>query len=240
MNHKAFRQLLKRYLDNSCTDDERKVIDQWYELLDNGNVDLSDREMNEVECRLWNKLQAASTEKMVVPIVRKPKKYLWKYAAAASFLGLVLLSSILWVWSNGKTQATDVLVAAKVTEGFLEQTNTGNTPKSFQLEDGSAVTIYPGSKLAFPKHFAAGKREVYLEGEAFFKVTKNPNRPFFVYSNNIVTQVLGTSFDIRGKNGQVEAAKIERRYYYTQPESYLLPAGKTFCYFHCRSASTCS
>src|SRR5688572_11459409 len=66
--------------------------------------------------------------------------------------------------------------------------------------------MYPGSKLAFPKQFAAGKREVYLEGEAFFAISKNPNRPFFVYSNNIVTQVLGTSFDIRGKNGQVEVA----------------------------------
>ena len=210
MNHKAFRQLLKRYLDNSCTDDERKIIDQWYELLDNGNVDLSDREMNEVESRLWNKLQAASartgSEKDTVPIVNRQKKNWWKYAVAASILGLILLSSMLWFRNNGKARATDVLVAAKVTEGFLEQTNTGNAPKIFQLEDGSAVTIYPGSKLAFPKHFATGKREVYLEGEAFFKVTKNPNRPFFVYSNNIVTQVLGTSFDIRGKNGQVEVA----------------------------------
>jgi transmembrane sensor len=206
MNHKAFRQLLKRYLDNSCTDDERKIIDQWYELLDNGNVDLSDREMNEVESRLWNKLQSASREKITVPFVRKRKTFLWKYAAAACLLGLVLLSSMLWFGSNEKAQPADALVAAKVTEGFLEQSNIGNTPKTLQLEDGSSITLYPGSKLAFPKHFAAGKREVYLEGEAFFAISKNPNRPFFVYNNNIVTQVLGTSFDIRGKNGQVEVA----------------------------------
>jgi transmembrane sensor len=210
MNHKAFRQLLKRYLDNSCTEDERRIIDQWYELLDNGNVDLSDQEMNEVESRLWNKLQSSSArtqqEKITVPFVRKQKTFLWKYAAAASLLGLVLLGSMFWFRSNGKAQSADALVAAKVTEGFLEQSNTGNTPKSLQLEDGSSVTLHPGSKLAYPKHFAASKREVYLEGEAFFNVSKNPNRPFFVYNNNIVTQVLGTSFDIRGKNGQVEVA----------------------------------
>jgi ferric-dicitrate binding protein FerR (iron transport regulator) len=206
MNHKAFRQLLKRYLDNSCTDDERKIIDQWYELLDNGNVDLNDREMNEVESRLWNKLQSDARAKMTVPIVRMQKRFSWKYAIAASFVGLALLSSILWFRSGGKTQTADTLVAAKVTEGFLEQVNTGNAPKSVQLEDGSSVTLHPGSKLAFPKHFATGKREVYLEGEAFFNISKNPNRPFFVYNNNIVTQVLGTSFDIRGKNGQVEVA----------------------------------
>lgn len=206
MNHKAFRQLLKRYLDNSCTDDERKIIDQWYELLDNEHVDLSDREMDEVETRLWNKLQSASQEKAVVPIARKRNVFSWKYAAAACLVGLALLTSIIWFRSSGKAPATNALVAAKVTEGFMEQSNTGSAPKSIQLEDGSSVTIYPGSKLAFPKHFAAGKREVYLEGEAFFNISKNPNRPFFVYNNNIVTQVLGTSFDIRGKNGQVEVA----------------------------------
>jgi transmembrane sensor len=206
MNHKAFRQLLKRYLDNSCTDDERKIIDQWYELLDNGTVDLSDREMNEVESRLWNKLQSSAREKMTVAIVRKQKRFSWKYAVAASVLGLALLSSILWLKGNGNKPTSNALVAAKVTEGFLEQTNTGDTSKSLQLEDGSSVTLHPGSKLAYPKHFATGKREVYLEGEAFFSVSKNPNRPFFVYSNNIVTQVLGTSFTINGKNGQVEVA----------------------------------
>jgi transmembrane sensor len=206
MNHKAFRQLLKRYLDNSCTDDEKKIIDQWYELLDNENVDLSHKEMDEVESRLWNKIQAASREKMTVPIAGKQKIFSWKYAAAACLVGLVLLSGIVWFSSNKKAPATGTLVAAKVTEGFMEQSNTGNVPKQLKLEDGSVVTIYPGSKLAFPKHFAAGKREVYLEGEAFFSISKNPNRPFFVYNNNIVTQVLGTSFDIRKKNGQVEVA----------------------------------
>jgi transmembrane sensor len=207
MNHKAFRQLLKRYLDNSCTDDERKIIDQWYELLDNENVNISDREMDEVESRLWNKLQAASREKSTVPIATKRRTFSWKYAAAACLLlGLVLISGMMWFRNNGKAPLSGTLVAAKVTEGFLEQVNTGNDSKELRLEDGSVVTIYPGSKLAFPKHFAAGRREVYLEGEAFFNISKNPNRPFFVYSNNIVTQVLGTSFDIRKKNGQVEVA----------------------------------
>lgn len=206
MDHKAFRQLLKRYLDNSCTDDEKKIIDQWYELLDNENIDLTDREMDEVESRLWNKLQIASREKAIVAPIKKRNSFSWKYAAAACLLGLVLISGIIWFMTNAKTPVAPALIAAKVTAGYMEQANRGTTPKEVQLEDGSTVTIYPGSKLAFPKHFAAAKREVYLDGEAFFKVSKNASRPFFVYNNNIVTQVLGTSFDIRGKNGQVEVA----------------------------------
>jgi transmembrane sensor len=169
-------------------------------------VNLNDREMDEVESRLWNKLQAAASEKAIVLPVTKPKRFLWKYAAAACFIGLILLAGVLWFKTKGKEQPANTLVAAKVIEGFREQSNTGNAPRSIELEDGSTVIMYPGSKLAFPKHFAAGKREVYLEGEAFFSISKNPNRPFFVYSNNIVTQVLGTSFGIRRKNGQLEVA----------------------------------
>jgi hypothetical protein len=141
-----------------------------------------------------------------VPL-RKKRKITWKYAAAACLLGVVLISSItIWFRNNRKEQATGMLVDAKVNEGFLERSNTGSTSQTVQLEDGSSVIIHPGSKLAYPKHFAAGKREVYLQGDAFFEISKNANRPFFVYSNNVVTQVLGTSFDVGGKNGQVEVA----------------------------------
>ena len=225
MDHKAFRQLLKRYLDDSCTDDERKIIDQWYELLDNENVDLAERDMDEVESRLWNKLQTASKENAIIIPIKKRSMFPWKYAAAACLLGLILISGIVWFNTNKKAPAAITLVEAKVTAGFQEQTNTGSTPKDIQLEDGTTVTIYPGSKLAFPQHFTAAKREVYLDGEAFFKVSKNPNRPFFVYNNNIVTQVLGTSFDIRKKNGQVEVAvKTGRVAVYENKEQVALDA----------------
>jgi len=206
MDHKAFQQLLKRYLDSSCTDDEREIIDRWYELVDHGVVDLSNMEMDEVENRLWNKLQSASKpEKAVLP-VRKKKIMLWKYAVAACFLGLVLIAGIVWFRSNKKAHTIYALVDTKASEGLLERANSGHAPESLQLEDGSIVTMYPGSKLAYPKQFHAAKREVYLEGEAFFQISKNANRPFFVYSRNIVTQVLGTSFDIREKSGQVEVS----------------------------------
>jgi transmembrane sensor len=168
MDHKAFRQLLKRYLDNSCTDDERKIIDQWYELLDNENVDLTEREMDEVESRLWNKLQSASKEKTVVIPIKKRSMFSWKYAAAACLLGLVLISGIFWFRTNAKAPAPGTLVAAKVTAGFLEEANTGNTPKDIQLEDGSTVSLYPGSKLAFPnlqkqKEKCISKEKLFLK-----------------------------------------------------------------------------
>jgi transmembrane sensor len=69
--------------------------------------------------------------------------------------------------------------------------------QEFQLPDESRITLHPGSSLRYSTAFAGPKREVYLEGEAFFKVSKNPARPFLVFTNQVLTTVLGTSFRVK-------------------------------------------
>lgn len=204
MNRKAFRQLLKRYLDNSCTHEERQIVDQWYELLDKGNYALSDNELNEIEDRLWNKLQSRTVD---APESRNKNKVVWwKYVAAACLAGIIIFIGFAGFQNKKVTASQQPTVFTKVIPGLLEETNNADTAKSILLEDGTSVTIYPGTKLSFPNHFAPDKREVYLDGDAFFNVSKNPNRPFFIYNNKIVTQVLGTSFAIHKKSNQVEVA----------------------------------
>jgi transmembrane sensor len=65
------------------------------------------------------------------------------------------------------------------------------------LPDGSLVILEPKAIVRYNNRFTGPKREVYLEGNAFFKVTRNTRSPFYVYSKNIVTQVLGTSFFVK-------------------------------------------
>jgi ferric-dicitrate binding protein FerR (iron transport regulator) len=93
---------------------------------------------------------------------------------------------------------------AKIHADFLVEKNNTAQTKEFKLEDGTIICLHPGSKTSFPKHFNKDKREVYLEGEAFFKVSKNPPRPFFVYNNQVVTRVLGTSFIVKTFGEQTE------------------------------------
>ncbi|MBN2173202.1 MAG: FecR family protein [Bacteroidales bacterium] len=64
------------------------------------------------------------------------------------------------------------------------------------LSDGTKVWLNAGSRLAFPQHFDGKIREVFLEGEGYFEVSKNANQPFLVSVNNIKVEVLGTKFDI--------------------------------------------
>jgi transmembrane sensor len=83
-----------------------------------------------------------------------------------------------------------------------KQVNNGDVPKTIILEDGTSIVLQPHSMLRYPKHFKIDLREVYLIGEAFFEVKKDPNRPFIVHANEIVTRVLGTSFTVRNFIGE--------------------------------------
>lgn len=69
---------------------------------------------------------------------------------------------------------------------------------SLTLSDGSRIWLNAGSKLYYPTRFEKRKREVYLEGEAYFEVTKDENAPFEVHVGNTVINVLGTEFNVTG------------------------------------------
>jgi len=78
------------------------------------------------------------------------------------------------------------------------------------LPDKSKIVVNGGSKVKYPLHFKENKREIYLEGEAYFEVNKDSARPFLAHVDKITTQVLGTKFNIStftGKN--IEVALIE-------------------------------
>jgi ferric-dicitrate binding protein FerR (iron transport regulator) len=64
------------------------------------------------------------------------------------------------------------------------------------LADGTKVWINAGSRFAFPQKFEGNRREVHLDGEAYFEVTKNKNQPFIVSTQNIDVEVLGTKFNL--------------------------------------------
>ncbi len=66
----------------------------------------------------------------------------------------------------------------------------------------------PGSVLDYPVPFAGKRRTIHLTGSAFFEVTKDAKRPFLVYSGDIVTKVVGTSFSIRSGDNDLEVAVV--------------------------------
>lgn len=65
------------------------------------------------------------------------------------------------------------------------------------LPDGTNVWLNADTKLIFPDHFVGARREVQLQGEAYFEVAKDKAHPFVVYNNLFSTTVLGTKFNMR-------------------------------------------
>ena len=68
--------------------------------------------------------------------------------------------------------------------------------KTVTLPDGTLVSLNSNTKLEYPKRFANNTREVTLEGEAFFEVTPNKEKPFIIHAGNAQIKVLGTSFNV--------------------------------------------
>jgi len=117
---------------------------------------------------------------------------------------------------------------------LVEQTNHSYKPQIITLSDGSSVLLKPNSKLSYPKIFTGNTRKVYLSGEAFFEISKNPKKPFFVYANEIVTKVVGTSFRIKAyadlptvevivRTGKVKVISNPAITYSKEKEILLLP-----------------
>lgn len=66
-----------------------------------------------------------------------------------------------------------------------------------RLSDGTKAWLNSESELKYASKFEGKERHVYLTGEAYFEVSHDPNKPFFVESKNLQIQVLGTSFGVR-------------------------------------------
>ncbi|MBC3788811.1 FecR family protein [Spirosoma utsteinense] len=125
----------------------------------------------------------------------------WQVAAL-----LLMTLSAGWLGLNrlkGSPAPKDGLVQAN--NDWIETLNEASQSMQIQLADGSLVKLLQGGRLRYRKELVGPQREVYLTGEAFFQVRKNPTRPFIVYANGLVTKVLGTSFRI---NAPVNASTV--------------------------------
>jgi transmembrane sensor len=160
-------------------------------LIQGEKVNLSDQQVTDRIANILDRLPDAY-------IVRKPFiNWQWgRWAAAAAVIALVL-----W-WQSGnltlapftKTdgQTAQILPEAEWT---LVRNVTGQALVVL-LPDNSSVLLSTNSQLRFRKRANHALREVFLQGDGFFEVTKDPAKPFIVYTASLTTKVLGTSFQV--------------------------------------------
>ncbi|GAB3502852.1 FecR family protein [Emticicia fontis] len=204
-SRKAFGKLLQKYLEGKCSESEVALVEQWYELIDEEpRQNYTESEWQELEYKLWRKIEEQSLEPADLSPETAPGFSIWRSYRIGIAASVTLLLGVGAWWYLNKSDGQSTIVSTQQSKNEL--TSMGNTsakPIRIALEDGSIVTLSPHSQLQYPNHFAANKREVQLKGEALFEVSKNPEKPFYVITEKLVTKVLGTSFYVR----TVEATK---------------------------------
>ena len=199
MQQKDFQNLLRKYRKGEASSEEKKMIDTWYASLEN-DIDQQDTaEESTSEDFGWRNIYAHVKKSRNK--TKHQKLLPWYSAGIAASLVIMI---VFLIFSIDKD--SDLIRISKANDETLTWKDFVNTTELTQiivLPDSSKVAIEPGGKLKFSSVFNTTKREVYLEGEAFFQVTHDAKIPFLVYANEVTTKVLGTSFIVKAiKNEQ--------------------------------------
>lgn len=197
--------LLKKFLDNQCTPEELEQVDQllqlpaYNELLDKLIVEQATDDweytgyadetlqptVERWKSQLNQRIQASSQGK-----VRSIWKRRLRNIAAVS-TGLLIIGSISFL----------ALKRSKPAPTYVIQRNTGGAPVRHLLPDSTTVYIAAGSHIRYETNFQGDTREVFLDGEAFFDVRPDHQKPFIIRSGEVHTEVLGTSFRVTAFKG---------------------------------------
>lgn len=203
--------IINKYLTGQCSEEEVVEVNAWMKESEENARQLfrmeeiyhlgkfnqyADRQqMARAEKQLYKKLDEEK---------RKQNKILrmhrWmKYAAMIAVILVIGGGSGYWLYQNGNNQHMMVAVA---NEGIV---------KEIILPDGTKVWLNNSATLKYPREFSEKARNVYLDGEAYFEVTKNRHKPFTVQSDAMRVRVLGTTFNFKcDKNYQIaEVTLIE-------------------------------
>jgi ferric-dicitrate binding protein FerR (iron transport regulator) len=171
---------IEEWLSHSA--DNRKLYSDLQEIwLSTGALQNADN--YDVESAIWKFRNRISTEKEKLKYQSRIITLL-KYAAVAILIIALPFSYYFGVRNTGQQSATTVSCA------FGDKS-------SIILPDSSRVWLNSGSKLTFNSDFKNGGREVILEGEAYFSVSKHKDNPFLVKTSDIEIEVLGTKFNVK-------------------------------------------
>jgi ferric-dicitrate binding protein FerR (iron transport regulator) len=225
-------QLIAGYLADECTDQERRRVEQWIDQSKenkrefqklrriwqlSGDAVLSqhlERNVSQEWDRLGRQIKkdkASSTNK------NSDQKRYWSFRSSSIHSGtqklvriaaVFLVAGLFGVWSYQSWYQPDQK------EQVLREISTDNGQRAnLTLADGTEVMLNADSELKLPTKFASDVREVHLDGEAYFKVSENEEKPFVVYSKGSKVRVLGTAFSVRAypEDRQVQVVVEEGR-----------------------------
>ncbi|PZX52137.1 FecR family protein [Algoriphagus ratkowskyi] len=192
MIKEQFVNLLHKKAAGTASIGEMKQIEETFKRLEKSgqNLPWTLAEQAEIKQRIQSKLPIKGARQVVID---------WK-----RYLIAVAASLLIFIATYGAYQEYSFVPQIPM----IQRSTNSSQRAQVILPDGSLVHLNVNTTLTFPEVFDVGQRIVKLEGEAFFEVKKNPDKPFLVQTERLITTVLGTSFNINAATGAASIVSV--------------------------------
>jgi ferric-dicitrate binding protein FerR (iron transport regulator) len=216
--------LIQRFISGNADEEQRQMLNEWMNRHPDNRKLV--RELKEIwqstppeefdvdVQAAWREFQnrkGVSTSHEFKKLGNIPGKTSKKLLYAMRVAAVVLVSLFAGIFVHYTLTATQD--TEQVSDFYLMQTlETEKGEKArVTFSDGSRVVLNSASSVRFPQEFHGTKREVYLEGEAYFEVAHDPEHPFIVYAQDVEVEVLGTEFNVQSwsEDASIEVAVRE-------------------------------
>ena len=208
MNNERHWELIIDYLEGRATTEEEVNLNKWIQ------ADIKNKRTFDQIKKIWNtprkNLPKADVEKAWVNIKERidienssqnfpsdkilefdsnPKRNpFWWHGVSTKLLKIAAVVLVLFISSY----------FLFIRHSAMNEIIVGNSQKTdITLKDGTLITLDVGSIFRYPNSFESDKREVFLNGEGYFEVAHNINKPFIIHANDAIVKVLGTKFNVR-------------------------------------------
>lgn len=198
----TYSKLFSKYLSGNCTGEEKAAFKDWLKQSpDNQNEyddykkvwnysAMEDHELTvDVEAG-WKELnkRIKAFELISVDIQEQKTTFNKKFIYVALRIAAVIILAfgLYYVFNTIKSEQAPI---------NLQYTATDISDHPIVLADGSEIILNKGAKITYPEDFTSDVRKINFEGEAFFNITHNPDKPFIITAGELQIEVLGTSFN---------------------------------------------
>lgn len=189
-------ELLDKYYKQQCTPEEIELVHHWFIGMEHQHNN------NERVIEEWENTPAEGDQKELLQdilykihynihideLTEKKSKSRNAWTIVASVAASIIIFGIgFWLGNSPLT----------IHENYAELHVPYGSRIQFELPDGSTGWLNSGSTLKYPVQFRGENRKVFLDGEGYFDVIHNAEKPFIVQNGNLQVVALGTSFNVQ-------------------------------------------
>ncbi|MDN5202120.1 FecR domain-containing protein [Fulvivirgaceae bacterium BMA10] len=193
MNEQELRSLIDKYLKEECSEQESQLLESFINSYQSDFIEHWNEETlgkkKEFKDQLFQDIRNKINEDNSASIPKRASLLNRSVRIAASII--IILGAAFFAYFLPQLSNEPEEIAWELTKTELGQ------KRFVTLKDGTIVHLNAGSSIEYPSEFSPDKRSIILNGEAYFDVAKDPARPFQIKTNDLLTTVLGTKFNIR-------------------------------------------